>query len=69
MGGVVEGTDKERMAKIRAYKLAEEFGLDKSDLVEKAAGFGVALKSAMATVGDEEAALLRPIRYYSNVPR
>ena len=47
------------MAKIRAYKLAEELGLDKSDLVEKAASFGIALKSAMATVGDEDAELLR----------
>ncbi|MFV1977853.1 MAG: translation initiation factor IF-2 [Myxococcota bacterium] len=47
------------MAKIRAYKLAEELGLDKSDLVEKAAAFGIVLKSAMATVGDEDAELLR----------
>jgi len=47
------------MAKIRAYKLAEELGLDKSDLVEKAAALGVALKSAMATVGEEDVELLR----------
>jgi len=47
------------MAKIRAYKLAEELGLEKSDLVEKAAAFGVVLKSAMATVGDEDVELLR----------
>lgn len=47
------------MAKIRAYKLAEELGLDKSDIVEKAAAFGVVLKSAMATVSEEEAVLLR----------
>ena len=47
------------MAKIRAYKLAEELGLDKSDLVEKAAALGVALKSAMATVSEENADLLR----------
>ncbi|MBW2493701.1 MAG: translation initiation factor IF-2 [Deltaproteobacteria bacterium] len=47
------------MAKIRAYKLAEELGLEKSDLVEKAEGLGVVLKSAMATVGEEDAELLR----------
>ena len=55
----VEGTGKERMAKIRAYKLAEELGLEKSEFVEKAESFGVALKSAMATVGEEDADLLR----------
>jgi translation initiation factor IF-2 len=47
------------MAKIRAYKLAEELGLDKSDLVERAAALGIALKSAMATVGEEDVELLR----------
>jgi translation initiation factor IF-2 len=47
------------MAKIRAYKLAEELGLDKSDLVEKAAAFGVVLKSPMATVGEGDVDLLR----------
>ncbi|MBW1843285.1 MAG: translation initiation factor IF-2 N-terminal domain-containing protein, partial [Deltaproteobacteria bacterium] len=47
------------MAKIRAYKLAEELGLEKSEFVEKAESFGVALKSAMATVSEEEADLLR----------
>jgi translation initiation factor IF-2 len=56
---VVEGAGKEQMAKIRAYKLAEELGLEKSDLVEKAEGLGVVLKSAMATVGEEDAELLR----------
>ncbi len=55
----VDGTDKERMAKIRAYKLAEELGLDKSDLVERAAALGIVLKSAMATVGEEDVGLLR----------
>ena len=47
------------MAKIRAYKLADELGLDKSDLVEKAAALGVVLKSAMATVDEAHANLLR----------
>ncbi len=47
------------MAKIRAYKLADELGLDKSDLVEKAAALGIVLKSAMATVDEAHANLLR----------
>ncbi len=47
------------MAKIRAYKLAEELGIEKSELVEKAEALGVVLKSAMATVGEEDADLLR----------
>jgi len=47
------------MANIRAYKLAEELGIEKSELVEKAEALGVVLKSAMATVGEEDADLLR----------
>jgi translation initiation factor IF-2 len=47
------------MAGIRAYKLAEEFGIDRSEFVEKAAAVGVVLKSAMATVGKEDVDLLR----------
>ena len=47
------------MAKIRAYKLAEELGLDKSDLVERAAAFGVVLKSPMATIDEEDVDRLR----------
>ncbi len=47
------------MAKIRAYILAEELGLEKSELVEKASALGIALKSAMATLDEECADLLR----------
>src|SRR3990172_5243157 len=47
------------MAKIRAYKIAEELGLDRNELVEKAATLGIELKSAMATLEDGEAGLLR----------
>jgi len=47
------------MANIRAYKLAEELGIDKSDFVERAASHGVVLKSAMATVAAEDVELLR----------
>jgi len=47
------------MAKIRAYKLAEEIGIDRADIVEKAAEVGVVLKSAMASIGDEEAEKIR----------
>ena len=38
------------MAKIRAYKLAEELGLERAEFVEKAAQFGVKLRSAMASI-------------------
>src|SRR5262245_24214485 len=44
---------------IRAYKLAEELGIDKADLVAKAGEMGLALKSAMASLEDDEAELLR----------
>jgi translation initiation factor IF-2 len=44
---------------IRAYKLAEELGIDKAELVAKATEFGFALKSAMASLEDDEAELLR----------
>jgi len=45
--------------KIRAYKLAEELGLDRNDLVEKAKSFGIELKNAMASLEDDQAELLR----------
>jgi translation initiation factor IF-2 len=41
------------MVNIRAYKLAEELGIDRSEIVEKAALVGVTLKSAMASIGEE----------------
>ena len=47
------------MAKIRAYKLAEELGIDRHDFVEKAAEAGVELKSAMASLDEEQVAKLR----------
>jgi translation initiation factor IF-2 len=47
------------MAKIRAYKLAEELGIDRAELVEKAKAFGVELKTAMSSLDEEEAAQLR----------
>jgi translation initiation factor IF-2 len=47
------------MAKIRAYKLAEELGIERSEIVEKAAAAGVSLKSAMASLDEEEANRLR----------
>jgi len=47
------------MAKIRAYKLAEELGIDRNDIVEKAESVGVELKSPMASLDDDTAALLR----------
>ncbi len=44
---------------IRAYKLAEELGIDRSEIVEKASAVGVALASPMAAIDDEQAQLLR----------
>ena len=47
------------MANVRAYKIAEELGIERGEFVERARAIGVELKSAMASVDDEEAALLR----------
>jgi translation initiation factor IF-2 len=47
------------MAKVRAYKIAEELGIDRSEFVEKALSYGIELKSVMATLDDAEAELLR----------
>src|SRR5262245_7833270 len=47
------------MATIRAYKLAEELGIERSEFVEKAATLGVVLKNAMAQIEDDVANELR----------
>ena len=47
------------MSKIRAYKLAEELGIDRHDFVEKAAEVGVEVKSAMASLAEDQVAELR----------
>ncbi len=47
------------MANIRAYKLAEELGIDRAAIVDRAAEVGIELKSPMAAVDDETAAQLR----------
>jgi translation initiation factor IF-2 len=47
------------MAKIRAYKLAEELGIERAEFVEKAGAAGVELKSAMASIDEEDADRLR----------
>jgi translation initiation factor IF-2 len=44
---------------IRAYKIAEEIGLDRNEFVEKAREFGIDLKSAMASVDEDQAEMLR----------
>jgi hypothetical protein len=44
------------MANIRAYKLAEELGIDRAAIVERAAELGIELKNPMAAVDDETAA-------------
>ncbi len=47
------------MAKIRAYKLAEELGIERNEFVEQARANGVELKSAMASLDEAEVELLR----------
>jgi len=47
------------MAKIRAYKIAEELGIDRNDFVEKAKSVGVDLASPMASIDDDVASELR----------
>ncbi|HIF96304.1 MAG TPA: hypothetical protein EYQ54_04635, partial [Myxococcales bacterium] len=47
------------MAKIRAYKLAEELGIDRHDFVDRASDAGIEVKSAMASLDEKQAAELR----------
>jgi translation initiation factor IF-2 len=47
------------MATIRAYKLAEELGIDRADIVERAAAVGIELRNAMASLDDDTADDLR----------
>jgi translation initiation factor IF-2 len=47
------------MAKIRAYKLAEELGIDRAEFVEKATAAGVTVRSAMVSLDEDEANELR----------
>ncbi len=47
------------MAKIRAYRLAEELGIDRNEIVEQAAKHGVEIKNAMASLEEAEVELLR----------
>jgi translation initiation factor IF-2 len=47
------------MAKIRAYKIAEELGIDRNELVDKARAVGIELRSPMASLEDEQANQLR----------
>lgn len=49
------------MAKVRAYKIAEELGIERSDLVAKAAASGFELASAMVGLDEELADELRRV--------
>ncbi|RIK98599.1 MAG: hypothetical protein DCC71_20915, partial [Proteobacteria bacterium] len=55
MGAVREST----MAKIRAYKIAEELGIDRNELVERAKSLGIDVPSPMASLDEDVAAALR----------
>jgi translation initiation factor IF-2 len=47
------------MANIRAYKLAEELGIDRNEFVEQAGQYGIELKSVMASLDEDQVQLLR----------
>ncbi len=47
------------MANVRAYKIAEELGIERNEFVERANAAGFELKNAMASVDDETADQLR----------
>ena len=47
------------MAKIRAYKLAEEFGLEREEFLQKAAELGIELRTAMVSLEEEQVGVLR----------
>src|SRR5262245_19604131 len=44
---------------VRAYKIAEELGIERNEFVEKARTLGVELRNAMATLDEAQIALLR----------
>ena len=43
------------MAKIRAYKLAEELGIEREEFVEKVRALGIELRGAMTGLDDDQA--------------
>jgi hypothetical protein len=47
------------MAKVRAYKIAEELGIDRNEFLKKAAEVGLELRSPMVSLDDDEVAELR----------
>ena len=47
------------MAKIRAYKIAEELGIEKEELLSKAAEIGIQLRSSMVGLDEEQVETLR----------
>jgi translation initiation factor IF-2 len=47
------------MASVRAYKIAEELGIDRNEFVAKAKELGVDLRNAMAPLEDAQVAFLR----------
>ncbi len=47
------------MAKVRAYKVAEELGLDRDEFIKKAGELGIKLRSPMVALDEEQASELR----------
>ena len=44
---------------VRAYKIAEELGIERNEFVEKARTLGVEIRNAMATLDEAQIVLLR----------
>jgi translation initiation factor IF-2 len=44
---------------VRAYKIAEELGIERNEFVEKAKALGIELRNAMATLDEQQISLLR----------
>ncbi|MGY8804853.1 MAG: translation initiation factor IF-2 N-terminal domain-containing protein, partial [bacterium] len=47
------------MAKIRAYKLAEELGIEKTEFVEKVKAFGIELRGPTSALEEEQIVMIR----------
>ena len=49
------------MAKIRAYKLAEELEIEKTEFLEKVRTLGIELRGAMSGLDEEQVELVRSV--------
>ncbi|MEE2702593.1 MAG: translation initiation factor IF-2 N-terminal domain-containing protein, partial [Myxococcota bacterium] len=47
------------MAKVRAYKIAEELGLEKDEFLRRAGEIGISLRSALVGIEEDQADEIR----------